>query len=131
VWAPDGSSIAFVSDRDGGVLNIYRKNSTGSGDDVLLLKTARNKRLDDWSRDGRHLLFEQQSERGDYDLWALPLDGTATPFPVLQTPCDERRAAFSPGGRWFAYESNEGGRSDAVTGTPSSWTEPVDCSPLT
>jgi len=109
VWSPDGTRLAFVSDRDGGVFNIYARNADGSGDDTLLLKTAGQKRLNDWSRDGRYLLYhERQPTTGD-DLWVLPLDGDRQPQRYLATPADEMWASFSPDGRWVAYTSLETG----------------------
>src|SRR5581483_9362823 len=46
---------------------------------------------------------------GRPDIWALPLEGDRTPFPLLATPHVEFNPAVSPDGRWFAYASNESG----------------------
>jgi hypothetical protein len=43
LWSPDGSRIAFVSNRDGGIFNIYQKSSGFTGEDELLLKTPTTK----------------------------------------------------------------------------------------
>ncbi|MBM3812711.1 MAG: hypothetical protein FJW20_13875 [Acidimicrobiia bacterium] len=40
----------------------------------------------------------------------LPLAGDRKPEPYLQTKYTEMKPAFSPDGRWVAYESNESGR---------------------
>ncbi len=40
----------------------------------------------------------------------LPLQGKRQPYVFLRTPFNERRAAFSPDGRWVTYLSNEAGR---------------------
>jgi tRNA A-37 threonylcarbamoyl transferase component Bud32 len=109
LWSPDGSRIAFVSDRDGGVFNLYEKNAGGAGEDRLLLKTANNKTLNDWSPDGRYLLYQEIGTQTQSDLWALPLFGDRKPFPVLNTRFGERAGAFSPDGRWVAYHSDESG----------------------
>jgi hypothetical protein len=60
--------------------------------------------------------FERTSETGA-DLWTLPLDlgdlehpKPGIPEPFLRTPSDERSPAFSPDGRWIAYQSDESGR---------------------
>jgi dipeptidyl aminopeptidase/acylaminoacyl peptidase len=49
------------------------------------------------------------SPDASWDIWALPMDGSGEPFPVLQSEFAEVRASFSPDGRWMAFESNESG----------------------
>jgi Tol biopolymer transport system component len=39
----------------------------------------------------------------------MPAD-TGKPFPVAQSPFDERDGQFSPDGKWIAYQSDESGR---------------------
>src|SRR5215831_7638662 len=39
-----------------------------------------------------------------------PLTGDRKPFPIVQTPFDERDGQLSPDGGWVAYDSNESGR---------------------
>src|SRR5260370_34481237 len=40
----------------------------------------------------------------------LPLAGDRKPFPFLSTQFSEAQGAFSPDGKWVAYQSNESGR---------------------
>jgi hypothetical protein len=110
LWSPDGSRIAFTSNR-GGVFNIYQKSAGGAGEDELLLRTANPKVLNDWSRDGRYLLYQEGDPTTRSDLWALPLFGDRQPIRLLASPFAELAGAFSPDGRWFAYFSNESGTS--------------------
>jgi Tol biopolymer transport system component len=110
VWSPDGTRIAFVSNRDGGVFNLYQKDSRGTGQDELLLKTANNKLIDDWSADGRYILYQEADPKTKDDLWVLPLFGDRKPVRFLATPFRERDASFSPDGRWIAYDSDETGQ---------------------
>jgi len=63
----------------------------------------------DWSRDGKTLVFSSLNE--SFDLFTLPA-GSRTPEPFLQTRFDEGRPAFSPDGRWIAYDSNASGRTE-------------------
>lgn len=55
-----------------------------------------------------------KARRGDVsrDIFLLPTAGTREPTAFLETPADEAAAAFSPGGRWIAYVSNETGREE-------------------
>jgi Tol biopolymer transport system component len=110
LWSPDGTQIAFVSNRDGGVFNIYVKGSGGvDQSEVLLLKSEANKRLQDWSADGRYILYEQSDAATRGDLWILPMTGDRTPRRILGSRFHEERASFSPDGRWIAYTSDESG----------------------
>ena len=57
-----------------------------------------------------------QSSETKYDIWTLPLDLSDPEHPkpgkpevFLRTPANELWGAFSPDGRWMAYESDESG----------------------
>jgi len=110
IWSPDGSQIAFSSTRSGSQ-DIYLKQSSGAGNEQVLVAGERNQAPIDWSRDGRFLLYVSNSS-GLFDLWVLPLTGDRKPFPYLNTPANEALAEFSPDGRWIAYQSNESGRDE-------------------
>jgi serine/threonine-protein kinase len=112
VWSPDGTEIAFVSNRGPKIFDIYRKKANGSSEEQLLLRTAYNKHLDDWSRDGKFILYEEDRPETGSDLWALPLTGELNPTPLLKTRFNERQGAFSPDSRFIAYASDEGARYD-------------------
>ena len=109
VWSPDGRQIAFASNRNGGVFNIYVKASNGIGEEQMVLETPHNKMVWDWSADGRFILYEESDPTTKRDLWVLQLTGERKPMRLLSTPAEEYAAAFSPDGRWMAYVSNESG----------------------
>jgi hypothetical protein len=53
------------------------------------------------------------------DIMTLPLTGEAKPQAYLQTKYEKRNAAFSPDGRWVAYNSDVSGRGEIyVQGFP-------------
>jgi serine/threonine protein kinase/Tol biopolymer transport system component len=108
VWSPDGSQIAFSSSRSGS-FDIYVKSSSGAGDQELLFQSNNSKGPNDWSMDGRFILFTELDAKTNSDLWVLPLFGDRKPFVFLQTPFFEGGGRFSPNGRWIAYSSNESG----------------------
>jgi Tol biopolymer transport system component len=108
-WSPDGSQIVFNYSRTG-LSHLYRKAVGTSEPDQLLFESSEAKNVHDWSPDGRVILFSSQNPKTARDLWALPLDGDRKPFVIVQTPAEETAGAFSPDGKWIAYESNETGR---------------------
>jgi len=113
VWSPDGSRIVFGSNRQGGIMNLYRKVlGAAPGSEELLLSTSEPKFPMDWSPDGRFLLYNSFNATRDVDVWALPLEGARTPFEVVRTDLNERLPQFSPDGKWIAYESDKTGRSE-------------------
>jgi len=120
LWSPDGSRVVFTSLRDG-TWNLYQKTSNGVGKDEVLFKSSDNKFPSDWSRDGRFIIYNSLSPKGDYDLLALPLAGDTEPVPVRQTRFNELGAQFSPDGRCIAFVSDESGRPEVyVQGFPMS-----------
>jgi Tol biopolymer transport system component/tRNA A-37 threonylcarbamoyl transferase component Bud32 len=112
VWSPDGSRIAFSSNRLG-THDLYQHASNGSGQDELLFKSDHLKFATDWSRDGRYLLYFEPDPKSKRDLWVLPMDPASSgrkPMPFLRTDFDELNGKFSPDSHWVAYQSDESGR---------------------
>jgi Tol biopolymer transport system component len=117
VWSPDGNRVAFAALRVGVGSGIYQKATNGSGTEQELVHgTGETKLPDDWSRDGRFLLYTQHDARTHADLWVLPLAGDGTPSgpatPFANTEFSEEQGRFSPDGRWIAYASDESGRTE-------------------
>lgn len=108
VWSPDGSRIIFSSGRDGNS-NLYQKVSSGAGNEDALLKSDETKYADDWSPDGRFLVYGLGRQAG---LKVLPLTGDdRKPRPYLETE-SASQARFSPDGRYVAYTSDQSGKNE-------------------
>ncbi len=58
IWSPDGSRIVFDSNRKG-PRDLYQKPSSGAGAEELLVESPQDKLANDWSADGRFLLYQQ------------------------------------------------------------------------
>jgi eukaryotic-like serine/threonine-protein kinase len=111
VWSPDGTRIAFTSDRLG-QRDIYQKLSDGSGPEELLLGgKGENKFVDDWSKDGKYLVYDAWSTARPR-LFALPLAGERKPVPLVNPEFVSHQGQLSPNGRWLAYRSTESGISE-------------------
>jgi eukaryotic-like serine/threonine-protein kinase len=110
LWSPDGKFIAFDSDREGGIFNLYQKSSSGAGTDELILKTERTKFLEDFTPDGKTLTFFTADPKTGGDIWSLPTSGDRKPQPLITMDFAQVFSKFSPDGRWLAYASNESGR---------------------
>lgn len=108
VWSPDGKWIAYASVRNGHS-NLYRKHSDGSGAEELLLSNDQADTAEDWSRDGKYLLYSHGGMGMDSQLWAVPLEGDRNPWMVVPHAAVLYGARLSPDGHWLAYESNESG----------------------
>ncbi len=109
IWSPDGTRVAFVSNRTNPP-NMHWKASSGTGNEEVLLKTTDFTTPSDWSRDGRYLAFGLSRPTTMGDIEILPIGGDRKPISFVRTPANERNAQFSPDGRWIAYASNESGR---------------------
>ena len=109
LWSPDGSRIVFSSGRGEGSDAMYWKDASGAGVAELLLQAEEDIYPSDWSRDGSVLAFNRYGSDTGWDIWALPMDGSSEPFPILQSEFAEVRPGFSPDGRWLVYNSNESG----------------------
>jgi len=116
VWSPDGTRVAFSSNRKGR-RDVYQKLASGAGSDEPMLDSSRNKSVEDWTPDGRFVIFNLEPPGKGTEVWALPVtpetqDSDRKPKPVLQGPGDRNQAQVSPDGRWMAYRSGESGRSE-------------------
>ncbi len=110
-WSPDGKRIAFGSNQ-GGFWAIWQKGVNGSDEkeEVLFKDESTYTFLEDWSRDGKFIIYRKIGGKTSYDIWLLPLFGDRQPKPYLETQFEERWGKVSPDGRWLAYQSTESGR---------------------
>jgi len=112
IWSPDGNRLAFDSSRTNtpGHQFFWKPSSGAGGDEQLIATIPGDKGLNDWSADGKYILYAAQDPKNAYDLWVLPLDGDRKPRLFLSTSFTEQQGRFSKDGRWIAYQSNESGQ---------------------
>lgn len=113
-WSPDGSRIAFNSNRGDGTYKLYEAPAGGVGEPQFLLGSDTNVGLLDWSSDGRFILYFDGGLNRTVRVLPMdgPGDGEAESFALRETDFDQYQAKLSPDGRWLAYVSNESGASE-------------------
>jgi Tol biopolymer transport system component len=67
--------------------------------------------MNDWSPDGRYLLFGSLDKESGFDLWLYSFE-TKKAEAWITAPLDQGYARFSPNGRWVTYGSYESGNTE-------------------
>lgn len=99
-WSPDGSRIAFVSDRASKNTQLFVMNADGTGVRQLT-HDALSHELPGWSPDGKTILFDT-SAKNQGDIYAIGDDGSGQ-VRLTSSKRDEWGARWSPDGRWIAF----------------------------
>ena len=108
VWTPEGTQMAFGSDRDG-QFKLYWKAVDGTGAVERLTESGNPQSPSAFTPDGRQLVFNEVNGQNT-DLGVLSLEGSSEP--LLATEFSERTGEISPDGRWLAYQSNASGQNE-------------------
>ena len=119
IWSPSGKEITFQSWHQGKG-DIYSRPADGTGEPELLAGTDLPELPNDWSPDGKYLLYRVDDLENGWDLWYLKRKEDGSGFdsvPFIQTSFNEGAAKFSAQGRFVAYVSNQSGQ-DQVYVTP-------------
>jgi serine/threonine-protein kinase len=126
IWSPDGRYIVSGSIGNG----LFWTRADGGGQPQPLVASRSISFPHSISADGKRLAYYEAG--GSPQIWSVPLelgDGlkAGAPERYLMTNSADSTAAFSPDGRWLAYESNESGRPEIyvrpfpATGTGGKW----------
>ncbi len=127
IWSPDGQQLVLESTRNG-TFDLFIGPASRPGEEQLLIGTSDNEIPVAWSGDGRYVLYRKTDD--DYrasDLLAVSVLGDQEPVVVAGTPFEERMGAFSPDGRWVAYDTDRSGRFEIVV---QSFPEPSEIFPV-
>jgi hypothetical protein len=103
-WSPDGSTIAFSSNRTGS-FNIWTVSTTGSNLDQLTSESGDFS--PSWSPDGTQIVFVS-TRSGNQDLWIMSSTGD-NPTQLTFDPATEGTPSWSPDGREIAFTSDRSG----------------------
>jgi TolB protein len=105
VWAPDGGSIVFTSDREGSA-DLFRVRPDGTGLERLTDSPAYDDQAA-FSPDGKQLVFVTTRNGGTADLWTMDLQ-TKKGKALTSGPGGDFRPSWSPDGKWIAFSSDRG-----------------------
>ncbi|MEX2270553.1 MAG: protein kinase [Vicinamibacterales bacterium] len=121
VWSPEGRRLVYFDGQPGSMTRLLIKVVNGTRDAEPLLgpndQTPTSKQPTDWSRDGRYIVYEEQSRGRGFELKYVDLNGDRTPKVAVSTPFSERLGQLSPDGRLIAFESNETGEPQIYVAT--------------
>ncbi|MGQ9586261.1 MAG: AAA family ATPase [Anaerolineae bacterium] len=112
VWAPDGSELLFVSQRDGN-REIYRISLDAALAGEPPTNLTRN-RADDWtpswSPDGTEIAFSS-NRNGNWDIYVMRADGS-DPVRLTDDPESDISPDWSPDGQRIVFASKRSGNWD-------------------
>jgi len=135
-WSPDGSRIAYVTDRDGNA-ELYVMNADGSGA-RRLTNTIATEASPAWTPDGRIVFASNASGTGTgtFHIWIMNADGSGA-RQLTDGPYSDFQPAVSPDGKTIAFASDrdrdyniylmdlDGSNQRAFTRAPVPETNPV------
>jgi hypothetical protein len=83
-------------------------SASGSGSEQLLLELPLESALitNDWSPDGRFLMYPARDAQTSRDLWVLPLEGDRKPRVFLKTKFEDIHTATATGCRIAVVDSH-------------------------
>jgi serine/threonine protein kinase len=102
IWSPDGNRVGYNCD-----VGICLKAANGLGE-AEQISTGTNF-PNDWSPDGRFIIFLRRGVKTRLDMYALAMTGERQETLLLNSNADEQNPRLSPDGKWLAYASDETG----------------------
>jgi serine/threonine-protein kinase len=94
-------------------VNIYRKRADGAGEEEELFTHEGDQWEASWTPDGLTAVVRQNAaDTGNRDLWLWTAGAEPAGVPLVATEANERSPTISPSGSYFAFASDESGRSE-------------------
>jgi eukaryotic-like serine/threonine-protein kinase len=103
VWTGDSRRIVYAA------RNLFAINADGSGKPEQLTSGDVAQNPMSLARRAGAIAYSQRPSPTAYGLWMLPLQGSRSPEPLLESRFPMTHADLSPDGRWVVYASPESG----------------------
>jgi len=107
-WSPDGTRIAFQSDRDGN-WEVYSMNADGGALARLTTHGAYDG-YPSWSRDGSRIAFASERD-GNFEIYVVYTDGTGL-MRLTNHAAEDFSPCWSPDGTRIVFQSDRDGDYD-------------------
>ena len=101
VYSPDGTKIAFRSNRTG-TFQVWVMNADGSDQHALTTDANPKDQLPEWSPDGSRIAYAANAPATGLDIWVMNADGSDQ-HPLLADSGATFGPAWSPDGTRIAY----------------------------
>ncbi len=116
-WSPDGTQIAFASNRGGnsGKYDLYLMNSDGNAQRRMYSSNLGMSTSPAWSPDGREIVFandKEDGQTGNFEIFKVGLGAGETEKRLTFHPRADSQPAVSPDGNHIAFISNADGNSE-------------------
>jgi dipeptidyl aminopeptidase/acylaminoacyl peptidase len=111
LWSPDGQFVVFASAGNG----IFQTRADGASQPQALVQSKTIQEPWSFTPDGKRLAYIEYDRRLG-QLWTVPIEDqggqlkAGKPEQFLKSNFDDEDPAFSPDGRWLAYDSDESGK---------------------
>ncbi len=110
-FSPDGSRIAFESDRSGESEEIWVAQADGSKPVQMTNNFGRHQGTPRWSPDGRWIAFDSEGEDGHWSIYVMDASG-GRPRRITPEPSDQNMPFWSRDGKWVYFRSDRSGRDE-------------------
>jgi dipeptidyl aminopeptidase/acylaminoacyl peptidase len=115
IWSADGRRVAFQSDREGDLAVFWQPAEGGPAERLTRPQAGTSHVPESWSPTAEAFLFSV-ANGPETSLWMFSVrDRKALPFDDVRSLTVPTDAAFSPDGRWVAYQVGESGAVEATT----------------